>query len=513
MEKYYWWTEAQKKLADDARDIVDSIMPMEIEYGWTRHYPREIANELARYGWFGAQIPKKYGGRMEDWGITGACIMMEELGRCAATGSILSTTMIGGTHQIIHDGTEEQKMRWLPKIAKGELYCAICMTEPWAGSDVSSIETTAKRDGDVYILNGKKRFTTNLGGADLYMVYAKTSEAADDISKHRHLTGFIVEKGTAGFSVERMNELMGYDGAYNGYLSFDEARVPVDNMIGAEGEGWKVMMSGLNVERTLSAAAPLGALREAMKWAVYHLERRVQFGRRTIEQPVLQGKIADMVWHLSLGRLSLYYAAHQFDMGLDAPLEAAMLKMVCSDALMHDCIEAVQCMGGDGATKTYPVERLLRSAKIGQIAAGTSEIAKTVVFRQGLASYADDLRVPQRVIHEELGIPVPLGKERVRPVAPNLRGEERVVKVLAENYRVNPGLHMTREEMKVQMELGDEDLDTFISSLEEKGLAKTHRDRRGRIVLARPTFAALAEANPPEYYRYIPSWVTKEDMF
>ena len=513
MQKYYWWTQEQKQLADDAKEIVDDLLPRATEYVWKKKYPRELAQEIAKHGWFGAQIPKEYGGRMEDWGITGACIINEELGRCNEVASIVVPTMIGGTHQIIHDGTEEQKRRWLPRIAKGELYCAICMTEPWVGSDVAAIETTARREGDVYVLNGKKRFTTNCAGADLYMVYAKTSDDQNDRRRYRHLTGFIVEKGTPGFSVEKMNELLAFDGGYNGYIAFNDARVSAVNRIGGEGEGWKVMMSGLNVERILSAVGPLGSMREILRWAVYHLQRRVQFGKPNIEQPVLQGKIADIMWHLSLGRLAVYHVAHMLDNGQDAPLEAAMMKMINSDALMKDCIEAVQCMGGDGATRFYPVEGVLRSAKVGQIAAGTNEIAKMVVFRQGLRSLEEDLKVPQRVMSHELGIPIPLGKERVRPVAAELKGEARVVKVLAENYRVNPGLYLSRQEMTEQMELEGAELDRLLQSLEEKGLAKTYKDAKGMVALARATFTALAQANPPEYYKYIPSWVTESDLF
>jgi hypothetical protein len=345
------------------------------------------------------------------------------------------------------------------------------------------------------------------------MVYAKTSEEPDDRRRYRHLTGFIVEKGTPGFSLEKMNELMALDGAYNGYLAFHDARVPAANRIGAEGEGWKVMMSGLNVERTLSAVGPLGTMREVLRWAVYHLQRRVQFGRPNIEQPVLQSKIADMMWHLSLGRLAIYHIAHMLDNGQDVPLEAAMMKMINSDALLRDCIEAVQCMGGDGATRFYPVEGMLRGAKVGQIAAGTNEIAKMVLFREGMKALEEDLKVPQRVMNDELGIPIPLGKEGVRPVAPELKGEARVVKVLAENYRVNPGLYMSRQEMMEQMELEDAELDALLEPLEEKGLVKTTKDRKGRITLARATYATLAQANPPEYYKYIPSWVTESDMF
>lgn len=513
MEKYNWWTEAQKKLAGEAEVIVDDIMPRYVELAWEKKYPRELANVLAKAGWFGSLIPKKYGGRFEDWGITGTCIIHEELGRCGEVATVVCPTMIGGTHQIVHDGTEAQKQRWLPKIARGELFCAVCMTEPYVGSDLASIETTAKRDGEYYILNGKKRFTTNLGGADLYMVYAKSSDEPDDKRKYRHLTALIVEKGTSGFSVEKVNDLVGLDGAYNGYLNFDNARVPAANRLLNEGDGWKVMMGGLNVERLLSAAEPLGSMREVLRWAVYHMQRRVQFGIPTIEQPVNQQKVADMIWHLTLCRLAVYHTAHIFDTGGDAPLEAAMMKLVTSDALMSDSIAAMQCMGGDGVTKYYPVDRIMRKAKVSQVAAGTNEVARMVLCRQGIELLAKDLEAPQRVISEKLGIPITVGKEKVRPLARGSSGEQRLLEVFAENYRVNPGLYMTRHEMKSQAEMNDEELNTHLASLEKKGLAKTYKGRKGDVSLARATYEGLARARSKEYYRYIPDWVTKEDVF
>ena len=181
--------------------------------------------------------------------------------------------MLGGLGQIMAYGTEEQKRRFLPRIAKGELG-AICITEPFVGTDAAAIETVARRDGDKYIINGKKRFIVSAGVATRHMLYARTSDNPEDIRRYRHLTAFIVEKGMPGFTVEKINEIMGFDNIQNGVLNLDEVPVPVENRIGDEGEGWRVMMEGVNLERTLLAAQDCGWLRAVVGVAVPYTQRR-----------------------------------------------------------------------------------------------------------------------------------------------------------------------------------------------------------------------------------------------
>jgi len=248
------------------------------------------------------------------------------------------------------------------------------MTEPYAGSDVAAIETTAALDGDYYIINGKKRFQTVAAAADLYMCYFRTSSAPDGLKAYRHLSAFVVEKGTPGFHIERVNDTLGYDGVYNCYQTFDEAKVPAFNRLGKEGEGWKIMMSGLNVERILNAAPALGPMRESIRYAQQHLERRIQFGQPTGRIATNQFKLADMIWKLYLSRLLVYYGAYCADLGREVPMEAAISKMFASDSAMETTTEAVQCMGGNGVMKIYPVERLMRDAKHAQIAAGMNRV-------------------------------------------------------------------------------------------------------------------------------------------
>jgi alkylation response protein AidB-like acyl-CoA dehydrogenase len=511
MDPFPWWKESQKKLAQEAQKFTDEVLiPLAERYSWEKRYPWDGVKEMAKQGWFGAQIPAQYGGKAEEWGVTGAAIVLEEAGRAGACAIPLGPTMFGGVHQIIHDGTEEQRQRWLLAIASGKKLGVIVMTEPYFGSDIAALETTAVRDGDHYIVNGRKRFQTNMAAGDIYMTYVRTSDKAEDIAKYRHLTALVIEKGTPGFHVEKINELMGYDGAYNGYLSFQDARVPIANRLAQEGDGWRVMMSGLNVERVLNAAPGLGAIRECIRYAVQHAQRRVQFGTPSSEMPTNQFKIADMMWKLKMVRLMTYYAAYCCDLGQDVPLEAAIAKMYAMDEGLNIAKEAIQIMGGDGATRFYPVERIMRDMKINQIAAGTSEILHIVIYRMGLRGMMADLKPYIRTIDEKLKVPMPISKpvKKKKAVA-----DVDVLKVLAEEYRINPGLYMTMNDIKEFLDVTDDDLNKYLTGLEEKGLARLYRDKRGRLTMARVSYAGMDQANPPEHYRYFPAWIDPADMF
>ena len=511
MQHFPWWTESQKKLAEEAKQVVDEIlMPIGERAAWKKEYPWLALKEMAKRGWFGAQIPAAYGGHAEEWGVTGSAIILEEVARAGSIARSLATTMFGGIHQIVHDGTDEQRQKWLPKIARGESVGSITITEPYVGSDAASIKTSGVIDGDSYIINGKKRFQTSTGAASIYMTYVKTSNDPEDRRKYRHLTALVIEKGTPGFRVEKVNDLMAYDGIYNGYLSFDEARVPVANRIGEEGDGWNVLTSGLNIERILNSAPALGLIRESVRYSLQHLERRVQFRAPTGDINTNQFKIADMLWRLEMGRLVTYYAAYLADLGQEIPLEAAVSKMFNTDEGFKVAAEAIQIMGGNGVTRFYPVERMMRDLKMNQIAAGTSEIMKLLIYRQGLRRYKDDLKAPLRVIDEELGIPIPVGTP---PAKKKVTGEDDVLAALAENYRVNPGLYMTMDDLKEVLDIADADLEKYLLSLEEKDMASTYHDRRGNLALARISLKGIDQAHEPDYYRYIPDWINKDDLF
>lgn len=506
MEAFTWWSDEDKALAEEVGRFVDEAMPRAEEAFWEREFPRDILESIADKGYFGAGVPKKYGGM--GLGATGACIAIEELCRLPGVGWIFGAAMLGGWHQVIDFGTEEQKKRFLPRMAEGELG-AVAMTEPGVGTDVAGIETYAKREGDNYIINGKKRFVTGTGAATRYMLYARTSDDHEDIRHHRQLTGFIVEKGMPGFTVEKINEVMSFDNVPNGYLSLNDVPVPSANRIGEEGEGWRVMVLALNYERALVSAQVLGSMREALRAVVSYGQRRVQFGRPTIDIPTNQFKVADMLAKLKLSRLSTYYAAHRLDKGQDAAVDCSISKVFNTDTAVEVGIEAIQVMGGDGTTKFYPLLRILNESKVAQIAGGTNEAIKLTIYRMGLKAMADDFKMPRRIRHEKLGVPITSAD---KPQKLAKIDEKSLLAVLAEDYRVNPGLYMSLDDLKEHFAVEDAELERVLSALQVKGLVKLHR-KREVITLAKATYEGLKKANPPEYCRWFPSWVKDEDIF
>ena len=494
---------------EDARAFADRSLPQGEEVFWTKKFPSDLLKQVAKKGWFGTVVPTEYGGI--DAGVTGTGIVTEELSRvCSALSEAYAVSMFGGVEQILTFGTPEQKRKWLPRIAKGEIVGAVCITEPFVGSDAAGIETTAKPEGNNYILNGKKRFITNAGLADIYVVYAKTSEKPEDKAKYQHLTAFLVEKKTPGFSVEKINELSGWIGLPNGSLDFDNVKIPAQDCIGPEGAGWKVMMAGLNFERVVYSAGMLGPMRESIRHAVAYAQRRMQFDKPTIDMPSNQAKIAEMLSQLYTSRLLVYYAAHLLDQHKDAMVEAATAKMFTSDTYERLISDAVQVMGGDGWTRFYPVESYLRDAKVNQIGAGTNQIMKLVIFRGGLKAMAKDLKMPKRRVHEKLKVPI----STAEPLSKLQPTEDNVLKALAEDYMVNPGLYMTREDLKERFEeTSDEKLDAILIGLEAKSWTKLHRDSRMTIALVKATYDGLRKAAPLVKYKWYPDWLSKDFIF
>jgi len=509
MEPFSWWSEKQKSLMDETKAFADKSLPKGEEVFWTKEFPSELLNEVARRGWFGTVIPPEYGGM--NAGVTGASIVTEELSRvCSALSEAYAVSMFGGVEQLLTFGTEEQKRKWLPRIAKGDVVGAVCITEPSVGSDAAGVETSAKREGTSYVLNGKKRFITNAGLADIYVVYAKTSEKPEDKAKYQHLTAFLVEKGTSGFSVEKINELSGWFGLPNGFLDFNEVKVPEENCIGAEGVGWKVMMAGLNFERVVFSAGMLGPMRESIRNAVAYAQRRLQFDKPTIDIPANQSKIAEMLSGLYTSRLLVYHAAYLLDQHKDAMVEAATAKMFASDMFEKLISDAVQVMGGDGWTRFYPVESYLRDAKVNQIGAGTNQIMRLVIMRGGLKAMGKDLKMPRRRIHEKLKVPT----STAEPLPKLETNEDNILEVLAEDYTVNPGLFMTREDLKERLtDTDDGKIDQLLKTIESKGLARIYRDGRGTITLIKATYSGLRKAGPLERYKWYPDWLDKGFIF
>ncbi|MFB0560290.1 MAG: acyl-CoA dehydrogenase family protein [Candidatus Lokiarchaeia archaeon] len=505
MQMYPWWTDEQKKFAQEIEQFATENIPRAEELFWTRTFPVEIAEDAKKRGYFGAGIPKEYEGL--GLGATGACIACEQLNRMYDVGHILVTSYIGGLHQILHNGTEEQKQEWLTKMAKGQLG-AVCITEVFAGSDAASVMTTAEKDGDEWIINGKKRFTTTAGPADRYLVYAKTDEDPQVRRRNQHVTTFVVEKGTPGFHLEKVNPLVAFDNLPNSYLDFDNVRIPDFNRIGEVGAGWNIMMTGLNFERLIGAAAAAGAVEDVIKQVIYYTNRRVQFRNQISSFQHSQFKIAEMITKQQTARLVTFYSAYIMDNGQMAAIESGIAKMLNTDYTTEIGLDAIQLMGGDGLCKFYPAERLLREGKIGQIVAGTNEIQKLIIYRMGALAYLDwpyRLRWNDKLETPTLALgPGPWhGKEIT---------EEVMLKILAEDYRCNPGLYMMVDDVEKETGLEKDKILELWAKLEEKGLIVTFADRRGNVIMAKANYVGIRKAYPLDHYRWYPDWFDVEKL-
>ena len=506
MEHFPWWTEEQKSLAEELNRFAEEVLPRDAEARWKREFPWDIFEKIAEKGYTGVAVPKEYGGM--GLGATGACIVVEQFCRMPGPGRIMVGNMIGGLRQIIEAATEEQKKRLLPRIAKGEIG-AIVITEPFAGTDAAGMEMRAERKGDAYVLNGKKRFIVSAGVATRYMVYARTSKDPEDIARYRHLTAFIVEKGAPGFTVEKMNEVLGFENIQNGVLDFDDVEVSAENRIGEEGDGWKIMTAGLNFERTLISAMTVGWQWELLKNAVPYSQRRVQFGKPTIDIPANQAKIADLIIRFKLARLATYYTAYLWDLGWDITVDSNVTKVYNVESTMDSSLQALQVMGGDGVTPFYPAQSIMQVAKVEHISGGTMEACRQVIFKSGVKQMADDLKMRRRVIHKDLGVPVPANGNFVKMKSAD---EESVLSVLAEDYRVNPGLFMSLEDIAQYFETENPHLGSLLGELEKKGFVKLYRTKKG-ISLAKATYDGLKKAHPKEYYKWFPTWMTEDRIF
>ncbi|HOJ43184.1 MAG TPA: acyl-CoA dehydrogenase family protein [Syntrophorhabdaceae bacterium] len=506
MEYFPWWTQEQKAFADEINAFVNEAFTEDIRTRWKREFPWEMFKKAGERGYTGVGIPKEYGGL--GLGATGASIAAEAFGRMPGPGRVFVGNMLGGLRQIIEFGTEEQKKRFLPRIAKGELG-AIVITEPFVGTDAASIETKAKREGDVYILNGKKRYIVSAGLATRHMVYVRTSNDPEDIKNYRHLTAFIIEKGTPGLSVEKINEIIGFKNIQNGVLNFHNVPVPVENRIGQEGEGWRVMTAGLNFERTLISALVSGWIGELLRNTVPYTQRRVQFGRPTIDIPTNQLKIADLIIKFKIARLMAFYTAYLWDLGVDITIESNAAKVFNCESAMQASIDAIQVVGGDAVTPFYPWEEIMNVSKVETIAGGTMEACRLVIFRAALRQMAKEFKMPRRVIDSVLGVPIPVSEKIEKKKDIN---EEELLGLLAEDYRVNPGLFMSRADIKEFFDVDDATLDELLTSLENKGLVKLYRSKKG-IELAKATYEGLNAAHPLEYYKWFPSWINESRIF
>jgi butyryl-CoA dehydrogenase len=368
-------TEEQEMLRKMIRDFAENqVAPTAAERDEEERFDRAIFEQMAELGLTGIPWPEKYGGAGADY--LSYVIAVEELSRVdASIGVTLSAHVSLASWPIYKFGTEEQKQKFLRPLAEGKKMGAYCLTEPGSGSDSAGMRTTAVRDGDHYVLNGSKIFITNAGEAEIYIVFALTNPEL----KHKGVTAFIVEKGMPGFTMGKKEKKLGIRSSPTLAVNFEDVRVPVENRLGEEGQGFKIAMMTLDGGRNGIAAQALGIAQGAFDHALAYAKERHQFGKPIASLQAIQFKLADMATKIEAARLLTYQAAWLEDQGLPYGKASAMSKVFAGDIAMEVTTEAVQVFGGYGYTREYPVERFMRDAKITQIYEGTNEIQRVVI--------------------------------------------------------------------------------------------------------------------------------------
>jgi butyryl-CoA dehydrogenase len=371
----YLITEEQKMIRDLCRQITEEkIMPVAAELDKSEEFPWEVMKVIAQSDLFGLYIEEKYGGM--GGGILDLCIATEEFSRGCGGIAVCYAASALGTYPIILYGNEEQKNKYLPQVAKGKRISAFGLTEPAAGSDASAIQTTAKKVGDHYILNGTKHFITNGGDAEIYTIIAMT----DKTKGARGASAFIVEKGTPGFTFGKKEDKMGIRASSTRELIFTDCKVPKENLLSKEGMGFIVTMKTFDMSRPGVAAQALGIAQGALDAAVKYSKERVQFGKPISSFQGIQFMLADMATKVEAARALIYATAREIDNGnKNVGKDSAMAKLFASDVAMEVTTDAVQIFGGYGYMKEYPAEKYMRDAKITQIYEGTNQIQRNII--------------------------------------------------------------------------------------------------------------------------------------
>jgi len=371
----YFLTEEQQMIRDLARQIAEEkVVPVRAELDEKEEFPWEIMKVLAQSDLFGLFIPEEYGGLGKA--SLELCIAVEEISRaCLGVATTYAANALG-TFPILLFGTEDQKNKYLPDIAAGKRFVAFGLTEPNAGSDAGGIQTTARLDGNEYVLNGLKQWITNGGEAEIYTVIAITDRSKGP----RGASAFVVEKGTPGFTFGKKEKKLGIRCSSTSELIFDNCRIPKENILGKEGSGFLVAMKTLDSSRTGVGAQGVGVAQGAFEEAVKFARSRVQFGHPVISFQAVQHMLADMATHIEAARSLVYAVARFVDSGAkDVSKESAMAKTFATDVGMKVALDALQVMGGSGYMREYPVEKMFRDAKILQIYEGTNQIQRNVI--------------------------------------------------------------------------------------------------------------------------------------
>lgn len=371
----YGFTEQQIMIRDLARQIAqEKVVPVRAELDEKGEFPREIVKLLADSDLFRVFIPEEYGGL--GGGALDLCIVTEELSKACAGVAVSYAASALGTLPLALFGSDEQKKKYMPDIASGKKLAAFGLTEPNAGSDAGGIETTARKDGSEYVLNGNKIFITNGGEAEIYTVIAMTNRGKGA----RGASAFIVDKGTKGFDFGKEENKMGIRASATRELIFDECRIPADNLIGREGMGFIVAMRTFDNSRPGIGAQAVGIAQGALDEAVRYATQRVQFGQPVSSFQAIRHMIADMATKIEAARTLVYYAARLVDSGAKNMSKfSAMAKLFSSDMAMEVTTNAVQIFGGYGYMREYPAEKYMRDAKITQIYEGTNQVQRDVI--------------------------------------------------------------------------------------------------------------------------------------
>jgi alkylation response protein AidB-like acyl-CoA dehydrogenase len=378
MTELFTLTEEHRALRAVVRKLAeDRIAPRAAAIDDAAEFPWDVKEALAGAGLLGLHVPEEYGGSGGD--TLAFCVMMEEVARVCASSSVIPLVQKLGSMPITMGASEEQKKAWFPSIASGEDLISYCISEPEAGSDPASMRTTARRDGDAYVLDGTKVWISMAGASSLYTVLAKTDVSAGA----KGVSAFLVRADDPGFSVGKAEHKLGIRGSPTCAVHFDGCRVPADRLIGEEGKGFHYAMQAFDHTRLVVGAQAVGIAQGAIDAATAYVKEREQFGRPVAAFQGVQFMLADMLTETAAARQLVYTAAAMADRGdADLTLYSSMSKLKAGDVAMRVTTDAVQLFGGYGYTKDYPVERMMRDAKITQIYEGTQQIQRVVIARQ-----------------------------------------------------------------------------------------------------------------------------------
>ncbi|MDD2679621.1 MAG: acyl-CoA dehydrogenase family protein [Candidatus Omnitrophica bacterium] len=374
----YLLTDEQKMIKELAHKIAEEkVRPVAAKYDISEEYPWEVIKVIAESDLFRLFIPEEYGGMCVN--IMNLCLATEELSRACGGIAVCYAASALGTFPIVLFGNEEQKKKYLPDLASGKKVAAFAITEPEAGSDASAIKTTARKEGDYYILNGLKHFITNGGDAETYSVIAMTDKSRGA----RGASAFIVEKGTPGFTFGKKEDKFGIRASSTRELIFTDCKIPAKNLLSREGMGFIVTMKTFDMSRPGVAAQALGIAQGALELAVKYAKERQQFGKSISSFQGIQWMLADMATEVEAARALVYSCARAIDAGVkDVSKESAMAKMYTSDVAMKVTVDALQIFGGYGYMKDYPIEKYVRDAKITQIYEGTNQVQRNIIALQ-----------------------------------------------------------------------------------------------------------------------------------